>query len=202
MIKIVRAIYAASTLSEANSLTNYFTFQIIFTNWIWFVNSFDCVSDGNVWLPGKRAEIRKRIASESLQKIRTTFYEVAGHVGRVKTVITNHLRELFRNRINKVAECNTTARINWDKTWNQFLRLSQTFCYWDKQQSADSNIIQLHLTLKCTKDQSSHFCDCFLVSKWIFQHYDHCLTKFHAGCEQPLVRIVINSSYPKNPHAR
>jgi len=32
--------------------------------------------------------------------------------------------------------------------------LSQTFCYWDKQQSADSNIIQLHLTLKCTKYQS------------------------------------------------
>jgi len=40
--------------------------------------------------------------------------------------------------------------------------LSQTFCYWDKQQSADSNIIQHHLTLKCTKDQSSHFCDCFV----------------------------------------
>jgi len=44
---------------------------------------------------------------------------------------------------------------------------SQTFCYWDKQQSAESNIIQF---LNCTKDQSSHFCDCYLVSKWIFQH--------------------------------
>jgi len=74
---------------------------------------------------------------------------------------------------------------------------SQTFYYWDKQQSADSYIIQLHLTLKCTKDQSCHFCDGFLVSKWIFQHYDHCLTKFHAGSEQPLVRVVINKSgYP------
>jgi len=29
--------------------------------------------------------------------------------------------------------------------------LSQTLCYEDKQQSADSNIIQVHLTLKCTK---------------------------------------------------
>jgi len=67
--------------------------------------------------------------------------------------------------------------------WNQFLRLSQTFCYWGKQQSADINIIQLHPTLKCTKDQSSHFYNCFLVSKRI-QYYDHCLTKFHAGCEQ------------------
>ena len=38
--------------------------------------------------------------------------------------------------------------------WNQFLMLSQTFCYWDKQQSADSNTIQFHLTLKCTQDQS------------------------------------------------
>ena len=61
--------------------------------------------------------------------------------------------------------------------------LTQIFYYWDKQQSADSNIIQLHLTLKCTKDQSSYFCDCFLVSKWIFQHYDHCLIKFHAWSE-------------------
>ena len=33
--------------------------------------------------------------------------------------------------------------------------LSQTFFYWDKQQSPDSNIIQLHLTLKCTKDNLS-----------------------------------------------
>ena len=39
--------------------------------------------------------------------------------------------------------------------------LSQTFCYCDKQQSADSNIIQFHLTLKYTKYQSSHFCNCF-----------------------------------------
>jgi len=75
--------------------------------------------------------------------------------------------------------------------------LSQTFFYWDKQQSPDSNIIQLHLTLKCTKDQFFHFCDCFLVSKWIFQHHDHCLTKFHAGSAQRLMCVVINnSSYP------
>ena len=33
---------------------------------------------------------------------------------------------------------------------------SQTFSYWDKQQSADSNIIQLYLTLKRTTDNSSH----------------------------------------------
>jgi len=70
---------------------SYFTFQIIFRNWIWFVNSSKCVSGGNVWPLGQRAEIRERIASESLQKIRTKFYEVAGHVGRVKTVVTNHL---------------------------------------------------------------------------------------------------------------
>ena len=75
--------------------------------------------------------------------------------------------------------------------------LSQTFCYWDKQQSAERNIIQFHLTLKCTKDQSSLFCDCLLVSKWIFQHHDCGLTKFHAGSEQLLVCIIIsNSRYP------
>ena len=75
--------------------------------------------------------------------------------------------------------------------------LSQTLCYWDKQQSADSNVPQFLLTLKCTKDQSSHFCDCFLISKWIFQHHDRGLTKFHAGSEQLLVCTVIkNSIYP------
>ena len=75
--------------------------------------------------------------------------------------------------------------------------LSETFCYWDKQLSADSNATQFHLTLKCTKDQSSHFCDCFLISKWIFQHNDRGLNKFHAGSVQPLVGVVIsNSSYP------
>ena len=91
---------------------SYFTFQIIFTKWILFFNSFKCVSDGNVWPSGQRAELRERIASESLQKTHTTFYEVAGHVGRVKTVVTNHLRKMFRSRIHKAAECNTTVRIN------------------------------------------------------------------------------------------
>jgi len=74
--------------------------------------------------------------------------------------------------------------------------LSQTFCNWDKQHSADSNIIQLHLTLKSPKDQSSHFYDCFLVSKCVFQHYHRGLTKFHAGSEQPLVCVVISNSIP------
>jgi len=75
--------------------------------------------------------------------------------------------------------------------------LSQILCYWDKQQSAESNIFQFHLTVKCTKDQSSNFCDCFLVSKLIFQHHDRDPTKFHAEPEQLLVCVVINNSgYP------
>jgi len=52
------------------------------------------------------------MSSESLQKIRTKFYEAAGHVARVKTVVTNHLRKMFRSRIHKAAECNTTPKIN------------------------------------------------------------------------------------------
>jgi len=68
--------------------------------------------------------------------------------------------------------------------------LSQTFCYWDKKESADDNIIQFHLTLKCTKDQPSNFCEYFLVSKWIFHQHDRGLSKFHAGSEQLLVRAV------------
>ena len=94
---------------------SYFMFWIIFTEWIWFVNCFKFVSDRNVWPPGQRAEIRERIVSDSLLKIRTKFYEVAGPVGRVKTVVTNLLRKIFRSRIHKSAECNTTPRINWDK---------------------------------------------------------------------------------------
>jgi len=69
--------------------------------------------------------------------------------------------------------------------------VSQSFCYWDKQQSADRNMYQFHLTLKCTKDQSSHFFCCFLVSKWIFQNYDRGLTKFYTGSEQLLLCVVI-----------
>jgi len=71
--------------------------------------------------------------------------------------------------------------------------LSQTFCYWGKQQSPDSNVFLFH-TLKCTKVQSSHFCDCFLVSKLTFQHHDRGLTKFHAGSEQLLLCVDINNS--------
>ena len=75
--------------------------------------------------------------------------------------------------------------------------LSQILCYWEKQQSAESNIIQFHLTLKCTKDQSSHFCDCVSVSTWIFPHHDRGLTTFHAGSEQlPVCVVKNNSSYP------
>jgi len=94
---------------------SYFMFWIIFTEWIWFVNCFKFVSDRNVWPLGQRAEIRERIVSESLRKIGTKSYEVAGPVGRVKTVVTNHLRKIFRIRIHKAAECNTTPRLNWDK---------------------------------------------------------------------------------------
>ena len=50
--------------------------------------------------------------------------------------------------------------------------LSQTFCYWDKQQSADSNIIQFYLTLKCTIDQSFYFYHRLLASNWAFYHHD------------------------------
>ena len=163
------------------------------------MNSFKCVSDGNVWPPEQRAEIHERIASETLQKILRKFYEVAGRVGRVETVVTNHLRKMFWSRMHKVAECNTTARINWDKLMkpvpNAFTNLRNR----DKQQSADCNIIQLHLTLKCTKDQSCHFYDNSLVSKWFFQfqHHGRPLTKFHAGTKQSMVCVVIkNSSYP------
>ena len=63
-------------------------------------------------LRGKELKYAKELLSESLQKIRTKFYEFAGHVGRVKTVVTNHLRKMFRGCVHKAVECNTTARIN------------------------------------------------------------------------------------------
>jgi len=56
--------------------------------------------------------MRERLASQSLRKIRKKFHEVAGHVGRVKNVVTNHLRKMFPSRIHKAAERNTAARIN------------------------------------------------------------------------------------------
>jgi len=64
---------------------------------------------------GKRAKTRETIAFESLQKIRTKFYEVAGHAGRVKSIVTNHLRKMSRSRIHKAAERKTAVSINSDE---------------------------------------------------------------------------------------
>jgi len=96
---------------------SYFTFKIVFTNWICFVNSFKCflMEMFDLRAPGQRAEIRERIACWIITENRTKFYEVAGHVGRVKTVVTNHLRKMFRSCIHKAVEWNTTTRINWNK---------------------------------------------------------------------------------------
>jgi len=57
----------------------------------------------------------RKIASESLQKIRTKFWGCRTCVGRIKTVVTNHLRKMFRSRIHKAAERKIAARINSDK---------------------------------------------------------------------------------------
>ena len=35
--------------------------------------------------------------------------------GRVKTVVTNHLRKMFQSHTHKAAERNTAARLNSDK---------------------------------------------------------------------------------------
>jgi len=40
------------------------------------------------------------------------------------------------------------------------------------KQSADSYINQLHVTLKCTKDQSCTSVTVSYFSKWAFQHHD------------------------------
>jgi len=66
-------------------------------------------------------------------------------------------KELLLNHsvIRDTRQQNTTYR--QDKfgyiNLHQFLILSKTFSYWDKQQSADSSIIQFHLSLKFTEDQ-------------------------------------------------
>jgi len=38
---------------------SYFMFQIIFTKWIWLADYFKCVSDRNVWPPGKELKYAK-----------------------------------------------------------------------------------------------------------------------------------------------
>jgi len=96
--------------------------------------------------------------------------------------------------IHKAAEINIATRINSDKLTETNSAFTNIYDR-DNQQSADSNIIQFHLTLKCTKDQSSHFCACFLVSKWNFPHRYRGLTtgKFHAGCEHLLQYWCVSS---------
>jgi len=57
----------------------------------------------------------RKIASESLQKIRTKLWGCRTCVGRVKTVVTNHLRIKYFEVIHKAAERNIAARTNSDK---------------------------------------------------------------------------------------
>jgi len=49
------------------------------------------------------------------KSVQTSMKLHAGHMGRVKTVVTNHLSKMFRSRIHKAAERNTAARLNTDK---------------------------------------------------------------------------------------
>jgi len=66
----------------------------------------------------ERAEIRERIASESLQKIRTKFGGC--RTWKVKTVVTNHLRKMFRSRtqVSRTQYCSQDKF--WEINWNQF----------------------------------------------------------------------------------
>ena len=82
-------------------------------------------------------------------------------MGRIKTVVTNHLRKMSRSRIHKAAERNTAAWINSDK-------LIQTNSqYFHKPfVTGTSNYLLTVITsvpshTECLKDQSSRFCDCF-----------------------------------------
>ena len=65
-------------------------------------------------LRGKELKYAKQLLLNHYRKSIQN-YGVAGHVGRVKAVVTNHVRTMFRSRIHKVAERSTAARINWDK---------------------------------------------------------------------------------------
>ena len=74
---------------------------------------FQVFSDRNIWPPGKRAETREKLLLNHYRKS-VQNSEVAGHVGRVKTVLTNHLRIKYFEVIHKAAERNIAARINSD----------------------------------------------------------------------------------------
>ena len=52
-------------------------------------------------LRAKELKYAKELLLNHLQKIRTKFCEVAGHVGSVETVATNNLRKMFRSRIHR-----------------------------------------------------------------------------------------------------
>jgi len=83
-------------------------------------------------LPDKELKYAKYFF-EWLRKIRTKFYEVAGHVGRVKTAITNQLGKMFRSRIHKAAERNRAAGTNsdkWTETNSYFAFNSAGFRWW------------------------------------------------------------------------
>ena len=62
-------------------------------------------------LRSKELKYAKELLVNHYRKSVKKLYEVAGHVDRVKTVVTNHLRKMLRSRIHKAAECNNTAGI-------------------------------------------------------------------------------------------
>jgi len=62
-----------------------------------------CFSNRNILSPGKRDEIPEELLLNHYRKSITKFYVVAGHVGRAKTVVTNHLRKMFPSRVHKAA---------------------------------------------------------------------------------------------------
>jgi len=57
-------------------------------------------------LRGKELKYAKHLP---LKKIRAKFYELQGHMDRVKTAVKNHFRKMFRSRIHKSAERDTAA---------------------------------------------------------------------------------------------
>jgi len=66
-------------------------------------------------LRGKELKYAKELLLNHYSKSVHKFYEVAGHAGGVKKLVTNNLRNMFRSHIHNATERNTAATINLGK---------------------------------------------------------------------------------------
>ena len=96
--------HCSGDIGSFDSFRSKFFATVIWCFKSFALNKYDLRSLSSVFLieifdlRGKKLKYAKELLLNHYRKSTTKFYEVAGHVDRVKTVVTNHLRKMFPSR--------------------------------------------------------------------------------------------------------